>query len=292
MFSLVVRLLIVVFLTAFLAPGPAAAADASSTGKHFLWQVTNAPAPFYLLGSLNAMHGSDYPLGSPIDNAIGQCQRFVFEFDFQHTAEAGYSRLVQDAAQYPRGTTLKQKVRPETYAFVQKIAKIRASEYDHLKPWAIAYYMLGHTGFTGVYGYYGVAGYVLRKSGTHNIWGLETSAEHIRVYSGMTDEESEVYLLQTLVHADADVKRFPELVTAWKTGNTERFYAIAGAYDHEAPSITWRFVDRRNRIWIPKIETAIKDGKPTMLVVSARHLCGPHNVIDLLRGRGYKIEQL
>jgi uncharacterized protein YbaP (TraB family) len=292
MFSLVVRLIAPVFLAAVLACHHAGAADTSSTGKHFLWQVTNAPATFYLLGSLNAMHGSDYPLGSTIDNAIGQCQRFVFEFDFLHTAEAGYSRLVRDAAQYPRGTLLKQKVRPETYAFVQKIAKIRASEYDHLKPWAIAYYMVGNTGFTGVYGYYGVAGYVLRKSGTHNVWGLETCAEHIRVLSGMTDEESEVYLLQTLVHTDADVKQFPELVTAWKSGNAERFYAISAAHDGESPSITWRFVDRRNRLWIPKVETAIKDGKPTMVVLSARHLCGPHNVIDLLRGRGYKIEQL
>jgi uncharacterized protein YbaP (TraB family) len=29
-----------------------------------------------------------------------------------------------------------------------------------------------------------------------------------------------------------------------------------------------------------------------MIAVGARHLCGPYNVIDLLRARGHKLEQL
>ena len=277
-------------------PLSATAADppsaASSGGKHFLWRVTNAPAPFYLLGSFHALRGSDYPLGSVIDGAIGQCKRFVFEFDVQHADEAGFDGKMRKAATYPRGTTLKQKVQPQTYAYIQKIAKIRASEYDHLKPWVLAY-MVGNPLFRGVYTYYGVEGYALRKSGSHDIWGLETVAEHIHVLSDMTDVEGEVFLLQTLVYADREGKHFPDEVAAWKSGDTERLVQMGAAKDREAPFLTWRLIDHRNQNWIPKIETAIKEGKkPTMVIVGARHLCGPHNVIGMLQARGYKLEQL
>jgi uncharacterized protein YbaP (TraB family) len=261
-------------------------------GKHFLWRVNNAPQPFYILGSFHALRGSDYPLGSVIDSAIGECKRFVFEFDFQHADEAGFDYQMRKAAAYPRGTTLKQKVQPQTYAYVQKIAKIRASEYDHLKPWVIAY-MVGNPLFGGIRSYFGVEGYALRKSGSHDIWGLETVKEHINVLAEMTDVEGEVFLLQTFVYGEREGQHFPEAVAAWKSGETERLHQMGAAKDREAPFLTWRLIDHRNQNWIPKIETAIKEGqKPTMVIVGARHLCGPHNVISLLQARGYKLEQL
>lgn len=42
----------------------------------------------------------------------------------------------------------------------------------------------------------------------------------------------------------------------------------------------------------PKIEAAIRSGKPTMVVSGAMHFCGPRGVVAMLRARGYKIEQL
>jgi uncharacterized protein YbaP (TraB family) len=60
----------------------------------------------------------------------------------------------------------------------------------------------------------------------------------------------------------------------------------------EAPSVWWRLIDHRNGMWIPRIETEIRTGIPTMIVVGALHFPGPHGIIALLEKRGYKIEQL
>jgi len=60
----------------------------------------------------------------------------------------------------------------------------------------------------------------------------------------------------------------------------------------EAPTIWWRLLDRRNAKWVPKIEAAIKSGKPTLVVAGALHFCGPHSAVAFLQQRGYKIEQL
>jgi uncharacterized protein YbaP (TraB family) len=60
----------------------------------------------------------------------------------------------------------------------------------------------------------------------------------------------------------------------------------------DAPGLVPRFLQRRNVRWIPKIEDAIKSGKPTMIVAGAMHFAGPGNVLSLLRARGHTIEQL
>jgi len=60
----------------------------------------------------------------------------------------------------------------------------------------------------------------------------------------------------------------------------------------EAPTVWWRLLDRRNAKWAPRIEAAIKSGKPTLVVAGALHFSGPQSVIALLQKRGYKVEQL
>src|SRR5437870_10088431 len=61
------------------------AMDASPHSKKFpkccVWRVTNAKAPFYLVGSIHALSKKDYPLPKPYDVALKDSSRFVFEFD-------------------------------------------------------------------------------------------------------------------------------------------------------------------------------------------------------------------
>jgi hypothetical protein len=44
----------------FLLGSGLSAAEVAASGKHCLWRVTNARAPFYLLGSVHALQRSDY----------------------------------------------------------------------------------------------------------------------------------------------------------------------------------------------------------------------------------------
>lgn len=122
--------------------------------------------------------------------------------------------------------------------------------------------------------------------------GLETVDEHIRVLSDMHMVEGEVFLLQALVHAGEASQLYQEEVAAWKNGDTKRLYAMYVGRMKEAPTVWWRLLDRRNAKWVPRIESAIKSGRPTLVVAGALHFSGPRSVIALLQKRGYKIEQL
>ncbi len=275
--------------TAFFA-GPVLAQ--ATPEKRFLWRVTGASQPFYILGSFHALRGSDYPLGRQVDDAISQCKRFVFEYDVRHTDERLWTKKIKEAQHYAAGETLKQKVRPATYAYIQKIAKVRASEYNDVKPWGIAFFMMSHPYYHNVYGYWGVESYILRKASMAEFDGLESLDEHIRVLSDMSDMESEVFLLQSLVYMDRNAANLSKEITTYKHGDTDALPAFTTQQDREAPFITWRLIEHRNAQWIPRIEKEMKSGKPTMIVVGARHLCGAHNVIGMLQARGYKLEQL
>jgi len=59
--------------------------DAGTHAKKFpkccVWRVTNATAPFYLVGSIHALGKKDYPLPTPYETALKDSNRFVFEFD-------------------------------------------------------------------------------------------------------------------------------------------------------------------------------------------------------------------
>ena len=270
-----------------------AALPESPRDKHFLWRVTNVPSPFYILGSIHALRRSDYPFGQEIDEAIGQCKRFVFEYDSYHTDPRLWRRKMLAAQHYRAGTTLRDKIRPETYAHIQRIAKVRASEYDDVKPWAIAFFMVSHPYFHDISKRYGVEDYVLRRASPFaEFGGLETLDENIRVLAGMSDAESEVFLRQTFGHPDRIAWEMSKTIDAYKRGDTNALAAAYASEDREAPFITWRTIDQRNLRWIRRIEAEMSSGKPTMIVVGARHLCGRNSVVTLLQARGYILEQL
>ena len=267
------------------------AADVSSASKHCLWRITNAPAPFYLLGSVHALQPSDYHRTPVIEEAINQSQQFFFEFDPKE--DETFGKKLREAAKYPKDQQILGKISPKTYRYLQKITISGMNDWQHLHPWAIAM-VLQYPGSAHVEMRYGIDNYIAQKARYHSksTNGLETVDDHIRVFSDMHEIEGEVLLLQSLVHASEDAKQFRDEVGAWRSGDTERLYAIQLPRIKEAPTVWWRLLDRRNTKWIPKIDAAIKSGKPTMIIAGALHFSGPNSVIALLRARGYEIEQL
>jgi uncharacterized protein len=267
------------------------AAEVGSTGKHFLWRVTNARAPFYLLGSVHALRPLDYQRAPVIEEAIKQSQQILFEIDPKQ--DEAFGKKLLEAAKLPKGQLIQGKISPKTYDYLRKITISGMNEWHHLRAWAIAMLLqdprFGNTSYR-----YGVDAYIrqrARSSGKAS-GGLETVDEHVHVFSDMYDSEGEVVLLQAIIHAKEAPQRFRDDVATWRAGDTQRLYAAHLSEMKEGPTVWWRLLDRRNARWIPKLEAAINSGTPTLVVAGALHFSGPRSVIALLQRRGYKIEQL
>src|ERR1700740_265312 len=98
------------------------AMDAAPQSKKFQkwcrWRVTNAKAPFYLVGSIHALSKKDYPLPEPYDIALKDSTRFLFEFDPTHHVE--FQKKFEAAAKYPPGQDIRSKISPELLAWLRK----------------------------------------------------------------------------------------------------------------------------------------------------------------------------
>ena len=268
-----------------------AAAEVAASAKHCLWRVTNARAPFYLLGSVHALQRSDYDKAPAVEEAIKQSQLILFEIDPKE--DQTFATKLRAAARLPRGEQIRGKISPKTYDYLRKITINGMAEWQHLYPWATAM-LLEYPSLRGVSTTYGVDNHVAQMARRYSkrTGGVETVDEHVHVFSDMHMIEGEVYLLQALVHAAEASPQFQLDVAAWKSGDTNRLYAMHAKRMKEAPTVWWRLLDRRNAKWIPRLEAAIKSGTPTLVVAGALHFSGPRSVIALLQKRGYKIEQL
>lgn len=272
---------------------PAAPAPIKSGGgKHCLWQVTNAKAPFYLLGSIHQLRDTDYPLPGVMEQAINQSQVFYFEIDPNRMDD--FHRKLDAGSRLAHGVEIKSKVHPQTWNYLRTTARGGNFDWVHMKAWAIAHYVLDYPVKDHLSSKFGIDNYIVRKAEARgcSMRGLESPDAHAAPWTAMNDVESEAYLLQAIVYADHHDAEMRDMITAWKTGNTDRLAALDYPTVREAPALNSRFLEWRNAKWIPVIENAIKSGKPTVIVAGAAHFSGPNSVIAMLRAHGYQIQQL
>ena len=277
--------------------------------KCCVWRVTNAKAPFYLVGSIHALGKNDYPLPAPYEIALRNSKRFLFEFD--PTKHLEFEKKFEAAGKYPPGQNISSKIDPELLAWLREnVTTVKPdqrrgrrqrvgtfeSEFCY-KPWWIAQHLVGPATYTnssksslsqGLDNYFVDHATTQRKE----IAGLESVDEHVAVMGGLSDRDSEFILRDALDQPRNAEKEFSRMHKAWHKGDTNALWAGDSRLRKQAPWIATRFVDNRNAKWIPRIEAELKTGKPTAIVAGALHFAGPNSVIKLLEKRGYKIEQL
>jgi uncharacterized protein YbaP (TraB family) len=272
------------------------ASTASAAGTACVWRVTNAKAPFYLVGTMHALSGSDYPLRAPYKEAIRNSQRFVFEFDPNRDNE--FSKKFDVAARYPKGQDIRSHIHPQTYQYLARsfrISNANPNAFLPYKPWAIAG-LWGIRGYADIRSAYGVDNFIEKEArrAHKEIAGIETVDEHVEVMSGMSNIESELILLDSITRYNKDLKRndYRQMHAAWRRGDVATMWACEQRGRHLNPGGEARLLDLRNVKWVPRIRAEINSGKPTAIVVGAGHMLGPNGVIALLQRNGYKFEQL
>jgi uncharacterized protein YbaP (TraB family) len=274
--------------------------------KCCVWRVTNAKAPFYLVGSIHALSKNDYPLQAPYEIALRNSKRFLFEFDPNRHVE--FERKFDAAGKYPPGQDIRSKIHPDLLAWLcQNVLTVnpdqrrgrreRVGNFDTqlcYKPWWIAQHLVGPATYSKNSPSHGLDNYFVDRAtrAKKEIAGLESVDEHVAVMGGLSDRDSEFILRDAIDQPGNAEKEFSRMHKAWRKGDTDALWAGDARLRTQAPWIAARFVDNRNTKWIPRIEAELKSGKPTAIVAGALHFSGPNSVIKLLEKRGYKVEQL
>jgi uncharacterized protein len=273
-----------------------AAVNVGAEEKSLLWKITKGASSIYILGSIHYLRSENYPLKKAILDAFDTSKRLVLEIDLNATSGETAQRLMLEKALF-RDTTLPENISAETYRLVAERATqlgIDMRIFNPMKPWfaainliAIKLKALQLDPRRGVDQY--LAGEAKRRGKPTS--GLETLEFQIGLLDQLSKQNQEAMLRETVTELDLLDRDIDEIVRSWVEGNAAVLAKLLLAGMAEFPEIHQKVLVERNRRWLPEIEKSLEQASEALIVVGAAHLVGPDGIIEMLKTKGYSVEQ-
>jgi uncharacterized protein YbaP (TraB family) len=280
------------------APQVAAQPATAPRNTHPLWEARGKSNSVYLLGSIHFAKDDVYPLAKPIEQAYERASIILFEADLGEMKSMNTQATLLKAGMCPAGETLSQQIDKETYSALQTwLGKTggEPSMLDPMKPWlasvtivALELQKLGFNPGQGIDEHF----YSRAKADKKEIRGLETVDFQISLFAELSREDSELLLKSMLEDTARFPKIFADVIEAWKTGDASKIEPLLLEITKKYPAIYKKFLSDRNRVWLPKIEELLTGDKNVFVVVGMGHLVGSDGVVQLLKKKGLRVEQL
>jgi len=267
--------------------------------KTFLWKVQSKTTTVYILGSIHFMKKEMYPLNKKIEDAFDKSHILAVEANVNDVSKIDIQKLLETAF-YTGNDTLENHVSKETYEFVKR-------EFEGLgfpllvinkqKPWILALTLtsleLAKSGYDPEYGI--DMHFLSEASGRKEIKELESIDYQINLLSGFSDRDQEAFLLYTLKDLNSLDTEVDQLIRTWKTGDAKSMESLLIKSFHEDQKLTSvyeKLLYERNRNMVSKIEGFLNTTGTHFVIVGAGHLVGDKGIIEMLRNKGYLVEQI
>jgi len=271
----------------------------SCAEKNFLWRVQSKRNTVYVLGSIHLLKKDIYPLSRTIEVAFEKSDILAVEANVNDISRLDIGKLMESAF-YPANDSLEKHVSGKTFSLIKEEtarAGLPMELVYNQRPWFLGLTLesieLMKSGYDPNYG---IDKYFLSKAeGRKKISELESLDYQINLLAGLNDEEQELFLLYTLRELRILVQEVDKLVDAWKSGAVEKMESTITkslAEDRRFYTIYDKLIYKRNRNMAQKIEGYLKTNGTYFVVVGAAHLLGDKGIIQLLKDRGYSVEQL
>jgi hypothetical protein len=276
----------------------AASARVATADRNFLWKASKGDSTLFLVGSVHLLTKDYYPLDPALDAAYKDSDLLVEEIDLGEMMATENQMQMLMTGMLPSGQTLDNVLSPATLKAVTARLEQLGMPVEPLKrfkPWLLALTLLGiewqKAGFEAELG---LDRHFYDRARTDNkpVQGLETIGFQISRFDEMRMEEQDRLLAETLKEMDTQKASVTALANAWKAGDVATVEQIVLQDLKSEPRLYQRMLVDRNRDWLPKLEALGARGARALVVVGAAHLIGPDGLLEMLKARGYAIEQL
>jgi len=265
--------------------------------KHTFWAVKGQYNTVYLFGSVHVLKAADHQLPAEALRAYAGAGALVMEIDLNDAGAEGLSSASLEGQMLPEGQTLSAALGPSAYATLQSHLQplgLDAALFSQMQPWVVAITVeqlelerLGFDADSGV-----EMQFTRRAQADHKpIIALETAAEQLRIFSGLSPDQQRHFLLYCLEDSADAGKDMDAIVAAWQRGDTAQLERLLGEGFAKFPELYRLLTTDRNRRWLPRIETMLHDTKDYLVIVGALHLVGSDGLVALLDGHGFKVVQ-
>jgi uncharacterized protein YbaP (TraB family) len=288
---------------ALLAAGPAQAAapsprpqPRSTSAKHMLFRVRGPNgATVFLLGSVHLLSAESATLPPEVESAFTQAKSVGFETSIDSLQMRAQELLLR--ARYANGATLRGSLSPATIAHTDSLVSGYGMSLDQLngfKPWFVSVLLtqlvLQKMNFKAELGV-DMQLHAKAKAASKPEFGLESTDFQLGLFDSMSPQDQEG-MLKELVAPDSAAKELKAIRDAWSSGNAAALDSLLNNGMKSSPGMFATMITNRNRSWVPKLESLIRGKDDALVVVGAGHLVGREGVVELLRAKGYTIEQL
>jgi uncharacterized protein YbaP (TraB family) len=266
--------------------------------KSFLWKADLGKGTVYLLGSIHMLRREEMALKPIIYETFNKAKRLVFEIDLLDESPEKTQKLIAQKGINLDGKLLQHEVSRETFQWATIWANelgIDIKRLMPLKPWLAGLMMtvlsLQKFGFDPSAG---VDRQLAQRAKLANkpVSGLESLESQFAMLDGLPARLQEMMLRQSLADMERVKTTVDEMVRAWRDGDISTAEKLFLGSIKEYPELEEKLLNERNRNWLPQIEKFLQQDEDTLVVVGAAHLVGKNGVVELLKARGYKVEQM
>jgi len=266
--------------------------------KNTLWRVNSEENSVYLLGSLHLLKRENYPLNAQIEKAFNDSEILVLEVDMKSMTDPSTQQMILSRGMLPQGDSLDQQISLETYELAKEKTQtlgLDISAFKQFKPWFFAMTLtvvklqaLGFNPQDGLDTYL----FSRAKEAGKQILGLETFKQQLGMLDTLSTVNQDKLLGQTFKELDILENEMDIIIKAWSSGDIKVLESTMLKSFEEYPVLFQKLIIERNKTWIKKIESFLKNKKNYMVVVGAAHLAGKQGIVELLKKKGYAVIQL
>ena len=267
-----------------------------------LYRVQHDCKTSYLFGTIHVGKQGFFPLEPEVTSALAHASSLVLELDTR--IHEPFQRALAKYGSYPAGESITRHLSPHALARLERAlakAGIPLRNVEGYRPWLVANILVGSE--IEKHGYHrsnGVEGFLLSTAEKQKkrVRELETADYQLSLFASLDDAQQEKYLLENLDDLDNGkaVQKSAGLIDAWSTADAGRIAALARELT-TGDTVSATFMDRtllrqRNPQMAAHIEAIMRSDEVAFVGIGLVHLVGEDSIPELLRRRGYAVEQM
>jgi len=275
------------------------AENVSPSQKGFLWKVQSKTNTAYIAGSIHAYKSELFPLPKNMEDAFDKSDVLAVEANINEIKPELIMTMINEAF-YQDSSTLENHLSKETYEMtVKKLNELGLplELFKNIKPWVIALTLTSvELQKLGLDPEHGIDKYFLKKAeNKKKIKELESIDYQVNLLNSFSDAEQELFLVSAFSDLELLKGEINEILKAWDKGDTktmESFVSKSLQDDARMLPVYEKLIFERNKNMASKIEGYLKTKEHYFVVVGAAHLVGKDGIIEILKKKGYLVEQL